>query len=253
MCSTHTRGVTFIYKFVFIVYMVFGKGNQTNVSEIGKRGAEALLKKSKEELSQIRIKSLIANNKNKKDKILKCKKCNKEYQIIVSDYSFNKGKYKKHCSRNCANSRIRTKEIKLKISNSKKEYDKLNPIKKQYTERKCPICGKIYKRTPCIKRKTCGKNDCIRKYLSKVKEKFPERNKYKQVMINGKRTKQHRVSIEKHMNVKLGYNDVVHHKNGILSDNRIENLQLMTRGEHTVLHNKLRKKKALSESARVVD
>ena len=39
---------------------------------------------------------------------MKCKKCNKEH-----DGSFGSGKY---CSKSCANSRVRTDEVKKKIS-----------------------------------------------------------------------------------------------------------------------------------------
>ncbi len=46
---------------------------------------------------------------------MKCNKCNKEH-----DGSFGSGKY---CSRSCSNSRVRTEETKLKISESVKKSD----------------------------------------------------------------------------------------------------------------------------------
>ena len=48
--------------------------------------------------------------------------------------------------------------------------------------------------------------------------------------------REHRVMMEEHIGRKLTPNEVVHHKNENKSDNRIENLQVMTRAEHTSYH-----------------
>ena len=52
---------------------------------------------------------------------------------------------------------------------------------------------------------------------------------------------EHRAVMEEHIGRKLTEDEVVHHINGDKTDNRLENLQMMTRGEHSTMHNKRRK------------
>lgn len=51
---------------------------------------------------------------------------------------------------------------------------------------------------------------------------------------------EHDIIIENHIKRKLNKNEVVHHKNFDRSDNRLENLELMSRSEHTTLHTAIR-------------
>lgn len=59
---------------------------------------------------------------------------------------------------------------------------------------------------------------------------------YNFIKINGKRKKLSRYIIEKKIKRKLTSFEIVHHKNGINDDDRITNLQILKREEHTSLH-----------------
>jgi len=68
-------------------------------------------------------------------------------------------------------------------------------------------------------------------------------NAYKIIKVNDKPMSEHRYVMEQYLERKLLFAEIVHHKNLIKNDNRIENLIIMTRKEHTTLHNKLPKYK----------
>lgn len=61
---------------------------------------------------------------------------------------------------------------------------------------------------------------------------------YKRVKIGGKWILEHRYIMEKHLGRKLEPYpfEIVHHKDGNGRNNRIENLELMSNGEHASLH-----------------
>lgn len=68
-------------------------------------------------------------------------------------------------------------------------------------------------------------------------------NNYKAIIINGKQIRLHCYVMECYLGRELTKDEVVHHINGIITDNRIENLQVISRADHVKIHHSEMKKK----------
>jgi len=60
---------------------------------------------------------------------------------------------------------------------------------------------------------------------------------YLRTRINGKEVRLHRYVMEQHLRRKLLPTEIIHHKNGVRIDNRIENMEIVTRAQHRAIHN----------------
>lgn len=146
---------------------------------------------------------------------LVCPQCGKTFEKYAHEHRVIRGQAI-YCSRECYREWYKCKNTRV-----------------------CLMCGKQYISSRAS-RKVCS-TECAHKYRSACAE-------HKVYMENGYlvehhkgynkkgNAKQHRMIVEEYIGRKLEPYEVVHHINGVKTDNRIENLQVMTASEHASLH-----------------
>lgn len=110
------------------------------------------------------IKRVAASNTQQRiNYILICHKCSKEYNITLTKKQYNSGKYRKHCSRHCANGIQWTEQDKLKKSiaakNSQKHKLAARSRIKYEAVHICLVCNKQFK-TRNVQQKFCSRQ-CV--------------------------------------------------------------------------------------------
>lgn len=155
-------------------------------------------------------------SKSSKLRSFVCVICNKHFQNYLSPSDIESGRGKT-CSMTCKS--------------------KLNGISKRKGRWKvCDCCQKPIWVSPSQeegkhKKRFCGNRGCS----GRGKGTY-DKCGYRIISDNGVSKKQHRHIMEKHLGRKLLPHELVHHKNGVTSDNRIENLEVVDAKTHARIH-----------------
>jgi ribosomal protein L37AE/L43A len=158
-----------------------------------------------------------------------CAGCGKEF--------IPKKKYTKSCSRSCSSKYVA--QICGKQRAEKRKNGKIH---------NCQYCNTEFY-APAYRTETakfCSRR-CITLAHPEITEKArnnsplmrragkTETRKYVVIKVDGKQVREHRYVMEQFLGRKLLTNEHIHHINGDPTDNRIENLQVLTNSEHQKL------------------
>lgn len=117
----------------------------------------------------------------------------------------------------------------------------------------CKVCGKTFYVFPYrVKTAQYCSFECHGKFSSSILDRskinylsgsnHPNykggwiHNGYRCIKSGGKYVKEHRLIMEKFLDRKLNENETIHHINHDRTDNRLENLEVLSRSDHSHLH-----------------
>lgn len=135
-----------------------------------------------------------------------------------NELNFTKGTIAKYVSRYGID--VTTKFIEEKLKDKNTNFDYIRNLLRGDLEFVEQSKGKLWEIQKIV---SCGD------YKFAVVPNHPNATKHGYVLL-------HRIIMENHIGRILDADEVVHHKNFDKNDNRIENLELMSRSEHTKLH-----------------
>ena len=157
----------------------------------------------------------MAINSKKKGKWFCCEYCQKQFWVRQCDINYRPTI--KYCSSEC--------------------YHKAS--RKTYLI-KCENCNKEFEAAPKHKDNKYCSLECFYEHRRNRERKATiGRRGYRYIWFtDGSSMPEHRYIMEKHLGRKLNPNEHVHHKDFSRDNNNIENLMVVTRGEHSKIHRK---------------
>lgn len=179
--------------------------------------------------------------KVKKHYFKNCETCGKE--IKVWNWQL-KRKWGRYCSKKCAGKRHRG-ETERHRRGTEKRYCKVCKAEFWVQQARIKKRQGIYCSKSCRAKDLTPEQEGIRNWNWKGGKWFDKTNGYvfvwtpekvkigkKEPRIRHRYLPEHRLVMEKYLERKLNPWEFIHHKNGIKNDNRLENLELMTKRVH---------------------
>lgn len=144
---------------------------------------------------------------------LNCPICNKEIVIYQNDNRIKNGN-KIYCSKECSHKAMQKGQIINCLNCNKQFYSTRNKCC-------CKQCAYEYKKKH-YNHKTYKEGGYLCRYIGGYNKKG--------------NVKEHRYIMEQYLGRKLNVDEIVHHIDGNKLNNKISNLEIMTRSEHSRLH-----------------